>query len=80
MVFLAIAVNRCQKSWTEQNGIKRKTIIQKGSLKKQHVCLINCGLLIYSLTAIVRVNLSLLQISIWEIQDTEQSNCSSVTS
>lgn len=58
MVFLAIAVNSCQKSWTEQNEIKRKTITQKGSLKKQHICLINCSLHIYSLTAIMSQSLS----------------------
>lgn len=51
VVFLAITVNSCQKSWTEQNEIKRKTVIQKGSFKKQCICLINCSLLIYSLTA-----------------------------
>lgn len=53
MVFLAIAVNSCQKSWTEQTEIKRKTVIQKGNFKKQRICLINCSLLIYSLTAIM---------------------------
>lgn len=58
MVFWALAVNSCQKSWPEQNEIKRKTIIQKGSLKKQHICLINCSLLIYSLTAIISQSFS----------------------
>lgn len=57
MVFLASAVNSCQKSWTEQTEIKRKTAIQKGSFKKQHICLINCSLLIYSLTAIMSQSL-----------------------